>query len=165
MSFVDLLGRDVWTEADIVARTEALLHSEVSRQEELILSRKMIAFSMGRLVPNAEEGELLGRYELAAYLAQQEGIAARADMALLQGALDVEVAQSRLARDVEPATVLIDDIETPNPDAEQDASERAAAQATIDAGGADVLALVELRRPPPAPEPIPEPEQEPVDAE
>lgn len=154
MSFVNLLGNDVWSEADIVRRTEAELHGQVSREDELILSRKMIGFSLNRLIPTAEEGAQLMVYEIAAYAAQQSGNEARADMALLQSAMGVEAAQRRLALPAvtEPAMVTIIDetdayVEIINPAIAIDAAERAAAQAVLDAAGANALSLVLLRNP------------------
>lgn len=90
MGIVNLLASDVWTEADIVAYTEAMLRSGFPQAQQDILSRKMIGFSMGRIIPTAAEQADLMRFEQLAYEAQAAGRQARADMALLQGALDVE---------------------------------------------------------------------------
>lgn len=154
MSFVNLLGNDVWTEADIVHKTEAELHSTVSKEDELILSRKMTGFSLGRVIPTTQEQVDLMRYEMAAYAAQQSGIAARADMALLQSAMGVEAARHRLAQPAvtEPAmTMVLDEadayVEIANPAIATDAAERAEAQAELDNALPETLALVALRNP------------------
>jgi hypothetical protein len=139
MSFINLMASNVWSAADIVRRTEAELHGQISKESELILSRKMIGFSLGLMIPTAEEAAELTLYEMAAYQAQESGIAARSDMALLQSALDHEAAQRRLA----------------NPALAVDANERRAAQALLDAAGDDTLALVALRNP----EPVADPEE------
>lgn len=136
-SFINLLADDVWSEADIINKTEAELHSVCSESNELILSRKMIGFSLGRVIPTAQEQAGLTAYEIAAYQAQQSGIAARADMVRLQGALDHERTQARLA-----VSVTGDALDT---------AERAAAQAVIGAASASTLALVALRNPVVAP--------------
>lgn len=153
-SFVNLLGNDVWSEADIIHRTEAQLHGQVSKEDELILSRKMIGFSLGRMIPTAAEQAQLMLYETAAYAAQQSGLSARADMALLQSAMDVEAAQHRLtlpAVTEPPMITVIDEVdahvEIINPAIAGDAAERAAAQAVLDAAGPNTLALVALRHP------------------
>lgn len=158
-SFVNLLGNDVWSEADIVRRTEAELHGVVSKDAELILSRKMIGFSLGRVIPTAQEQAELLVYEMASYQAQQSGIAARADMALLQSALDYEQAQARLLLPAVtmPAMITIINeldahVEIINPAIAADEAERAAAQAVLDAATSETLALVLLRNPPPAPD-------------
>lgn len=136
MSFIDLYANDVWTEADIVHRTEALLHGQVSKEQELILSRKMIGFSLGLVIPTLEEQVELTAYQIAAEAAQQAGTEARADMALLQSAMDVEAAQARL---LQPAVTDED------ADLDLDAAERASAQAFIEIATLETLTLVSLR--------------------
>lgn len=139
VSFVDLLANDAWSEADIVHRTEAELHGHVSKETELILSRKMIGFSLGLVIPTSAEQVELTAYQVAAYLAQQSGIEARADMALLQSAMDYERAIARLL--------------LPVVEVAEDEIERAAAQAIINEISVEALALIMLRSPEPEPEP------------
>jgi hypothetical protein len=155
MSFVDLMANDVWTEADITHRTEALLHGQVSKEDELILSREMIGYSLGLLIPTAEQQEKLTAYQMAAYAAQQSGIEAMADMALLREVIAVERAQARLTQlpVTEPAVVTVIDggdayAEIINPAIAADEVERAAAQVVIDAAGNSARSLVLLRNPP-----------------
>lgn len=126
-SFVDVMSNDIWTEADIVARTEAMIQAAVSAQEQAILSRKMIAFSMGRLIPTADEAALLERFERAAYDAQAAGVAAREDMALLAATMAYEAAAARLG------------------DALLDPEQRAAAEAVIDEASEAVVELFTAR--------------------
>lgn len=116
MSFINLLGSDVWSEADIVNRTEAELHSAVSKETELILSRKMIGFSLGRLVPSAQEAIDLTNYEIASYQAQQSGNVARADMALLQAAMNHEQGIGESTDAEVLALVLLRNPPTPEPE-------------------------------------------------
>lgn len=155
MSFVDLMGNDVWSAADIVRRTEAELHGHVSKETELILSRKMIGYSLGLLIPTATEAGDLTMYETAAYLAQESGLAATADMVRLHSVFAHEAAQRRLALDpvVEPEMIeLVDDagelLTVVNPALTIDISERNTAQALLDAASTDTLSLVTLRNPP-----------------
>ena len=155
MSFINLMGSDVWSAADIVRRTEAELHGQVSKMDELILSRKMIGYSLGLMIPSAKEAADLTLYETAAYQAQESGIAAHADMALLQSALDYEAALRRLALPLitGPATIAALDadgrpITIANPALAVDAHERTAARDLLDAAGAETLDLVALRNPP-----------------
>lgn len=98
MSFVDVMKNDVWSDADITVRTEEMLHSAVSKDDELILSRKMIGYSLGLLIPTSAEAAQLTAYQIAGYTAQTAGVASRADMALLHSTLIYEVAVSRLAQ-------------------------------------------------------------------
>lgn len=166
MSFVNLMANDVWSEADITHRTEALLHGTVSKETELILSRKMIGYSLGLVIPTAQEAADLTVYEAAAYAAQQAGVAARADMALLASVLNYEAAQARLALPLIIVPVVVALVSAPGYPAAQvvqvatithavtvevDEAERAAARAIVTAAGADTRALVALRIPPEAP--------------
>lgn len=139
-SFINLLENDVWSEADIINKTEAELHSVCSKTNELILSRKMIGFSLGRMIPTAQEQAELTAYEIAAYQAQQSGIAARADMVRLQAALDYERAHARLALPIPQEG-----------DTAADAEERSSAQAIVNAATSETLELVALRNPPVTP--------------
>lgn len=124
-----MLGNDIWSEADIVAKTEAELHSVFSLENEQILSRKMIAFSLGRLIPSLQEQEDLMTYETAAYLAQVSGREARKDMAALLLAMEYEKARATLLK----------------VDASED--EIAAARAIIDNASTETKDLVILRTP------------------
>lgn len=138
MSFVDLLSSDVWSEADIVRRTEALVRSEFSRDAETILVRKVQGVALG--VPlSAEDEAEVAAFRAVLLAAQAAGVEARADMVRLQAVLDHEAALGRL---VLPAI---------EGDAE-DAVERGAAQALVDGASAETLALYALRHPEPEPE-------------
>lgn len=151
MSFIDLMANDVWSEADITHRTEAMLHGQVSKEQELILSRKMIGFSLGLVIPTAEEQVELTTYQLAAEAAQQAGVEARADMALLQEVLDYEAAQARLALPaiIDPVMITEGEEEIPNPGVAADMAERAEAQSVIGTVSNNAKSLALLRNPPP----------------
>lgn len=128
MSFIDLLGDVVWSEADITARTEALVHAEFSVQEETILNRKVTGAVLGQWqMTQQEQGDLL-RYAAVCLQAKQAGVAARADNALLRQALAVEAALRRLAGSDDSALT------------------RDQAQAVVDAAPAEVRDLVAARR-------------------
>ena len=134
MSFIDLMASTIWSEADIVRRTEEIVHGQFPVEAEVILHRKVTAAVIGQYTLTPAEQMDVGRYAQVCEAARQEGDAARADMALLTAAMAVEAAQRRLS---------LPEIE----DGEQDAAERVAAQAVVDAAGPDVLALVALRNP------------------
>ncbi len=141
MSFVDLLGNDVWSEADIVRRTEALVRREFSRDAETILVRKVQGVALG--VPlSAEDEAEVAAFRAVVQSAQAEGVEARADMALLQTVLVHEAALARLALPVVEGDAL-------------DAAEREAAQALVNGASAETLSLYAMRHP------VPEPEGEP----
>lgn len=147
MSFVNLMGNDVWSEADIVNRTEAMIRSVFSDQVVAILNRKATGAALGQYTMTDDERAELARYAQACEDAHQAGNAARADMALLQRALDVEAAQRRLLLPLYAGPVLLED-GTADPQAEADAAQRAAAQAVIDGATPDVLDLVAARAAP-----------------
>lgn len=113
MRFINLLANDVWSETDIVNRTEAMVRSTFSEQEETILSRKLFGFMMGLSVPTADEAELLTRSERVLREAQAAGLEARADMLLLQRVLDYEASD----RSTPPEADLVELFTLRNPPA------------------------------------------------
>lgn len=157
-SFVNLLANDAWSEADIVARTEALIGSEFSPNAAAILNRKVAAVPLGAYTLSPEELAEVGRYAALSNLAQAAGVAARADMALLRLVWDHEAQVRRLALPVQPATVPAtlpngDVVAAPNPAFAADQAARAVATAAVAAATAPVLALALLRLPPVPPPP------------
>lgn len=151
-SFVNLMASDRWSEADIVARTEAMIHGEFPADQELILNRKATGKALGTYVLTADEQAQLARYVTVCEAARAAGIAARADMALLTKVLAVEAARRRLTLPVvAPVTAGDPPIVTNQTKVDADAAERMAAQAVFDAASVAALDLVALRNPPPPP--------------
>lgn len=95
MSFVDLMADHRWTEADIVARTEAMVREHFSAAAEQILSRKVMGAGMGFPLATAEMMELQ-LFQNTVLSAKAAGEAARADMLLLLEALAVERGEADL---------------------------------------------------------------------
>lgn len=165
MSFVNLLANDVWSEADIVRRTEAMIRSEFSADAETILNRKVSGMALGAYKPSAADQVEIARYNKTAHDAQVAGAKARADMALLQQVFAIEAAARRLSQHVvapefpEEGSALDPSLAEGlalNADAvAQDEAERANAQAVIDAASEEARALFQIRNPEPAP---PEPD-------
>lgn len=141
-SFINLMADDVWSDADILRRTEAMIRSEFSAETETILNRKATGAALGQYELTPDDLAEIGRYDQVALAAQAAGVAARADMALLLRVFPLEDAQRRLDRlslagawdrlqdpEVDPIT----DEETGEvvnaAEVEQDKVERAAAQA------------------------------------
>ena len=152
MSFIDMLGNEVWSESDIMTRGREVINAQVSvaRQDEL--RTIMLGHIAGMRVASPEEMAEIGLVQQVTEQQALDNNAARADNALLAAVLTHEAALARLALPevIEPATVLVvgmDGIETeaPNPAIEQDAAERA--DATIKAANAsvEVVALYALR--------------------
>lgn len=155
-SFINLMANDVWSDADITNRTEAMVRSEFSATTEGIINRKVSGAGLGAYTLTLADQAEIGYFAQVTQAAAMAGMAAKADMILLQSALDYEAAQERLAQlpITEPATVTITDTdgattEAPNPAIAADAEERAAAQAVLDAVFVYTLELVALRNPPP----------------
>lgn len=136
MSFVDLMKNDVWSDADITTRTEAMVRAEFSVERELILNRKMQGAAAGVYPLSPEEQMEAQRFQQVCFLAQQEGVAARRDMALLSEALACEAAARRLAQ--EPVSDADEGYE-------QDLEERVQAEAVLAGAPAEVLELVAKR--------------------
>jgi hypothetical protein len=102
MSFVDVMANDVWTAADIVRRTEAIVRSQFSAEDEQILNRKVTGQMLGQYTLTPDEQAELSAFAAATEAARLQGSAARADMALLAQALAVE------AGTLDPAAVAQD---------------------------------------------------------
>ena len=143
-SFIDMMADDVWSEADIVRRTETMIRSEFPAEIETILNRKVTAATLGEYELSEQEQTELARYKAVSQAAQTEGVGARADMALLLSVFPFEAAQRRLDRtalvvawdrlqDPEVAPVLDEETgEIVNAaEVEQDKAERATAQAVV----------------------------------
>lgn len=90
MSFVDLMKDDVWTEADITRRTEALVRSEFSVDQETILNRKLQGALSGQYQLSTSDQQDLARFSQVTLAAQQAGTEARASVALLNEAMEIE---------------------------------------------------------------------------
>ena len=151
MSFVDLMASDVWTDADITRRTEAMVRSRFTEAAELVINRKLQGAALGqyRLTP-AEQAEVAA-FNATVFDARQAGEAARADMALLREVLAAEPAYLRLRRQT-VAPALDEEGAVINQEAlDADAAERAEAQAAMDSVSTPGLELLALRNPEPEP--------------
>lgn len=137
-SFIDLMASDVWTDADITRRTEAMVRKEFSVEAETVLNRKVVAMGIGQYEPTAADMFEMARFRDVVEAAHDAGVAARADMALLAQVLALEAAHRRLAQPLPP-----DD--APPEDTAADAAERAAAQAVVDGAQLPVRNLFDLR--------------------
>jgi hypothetical protein len=143
-SFINLMADDVWSETDMIRRTEAMIRSEFSLELETILNRKVSGMALGTYQPTGQDLADIARYDEVARDAQAAGVAARADMALLLQVFPLEEAQRRLDRPVLPAAwerlqlpevePVLDDVTgevTNGAEVEQDRAERDAAGAVI----------------------------------
>lgn len=99
MSFVNLMADDRWSEADIVRRTEALIASEFPPEAQAILNRKATGAALGAYTLTPQDQADLQHFTSVSLVAQQAGIEARAQMALLGRVLDAEQGIAPLAED------------------------------------------------------------------
>lgn len=98
MSFIDLMSNDIWTEADILRRTESMIRSEFSLESESVLNRKATGAALGNYTLSEDE-----MYELVHYTAVAENVrieyqAALEDMKLLNAVFPYEKAEAFLAK-------------------------------------------------------------------
>lgn len=156
MSIVNLMASDIWSEADIVGRTEAVIESVYPRDAVVILNRKVTAAMIGKYTMTAAEDQDVLDYAALCESAAIAGDEARSDMALLNRVLAYEQAVRRLTLSevTEPATVTVTDedgvaSEQANPAIAVDEDERAIAQLFIDEVGIAVTDLFDLRNPAP----------------
>lgn len=96
-SFINLMADDVWSEADIVNRTEAIIAAEFPPAQHAILQRKVQGQALGVYQLTEQEQQELGLYAMLSESAGDLADAARADMALLRDALAMEAAFRELA--------------------------------------------------------------------
>lgn len=151
-SFINLLADDLWSDADIVNRTESLIRSEFSVADEAILNRKLTGMALGQYTLSAAEKADLQRFAMLTASARQTGVQARQDMALLRDTLALEEAEQRLTLPKVLALMSEGTKEAPsmvlNPDELAiDQAERTAAQAVVTGATPAVIALRDLRRP------------------
>ena len=96
MSFVNLLANDVWSEYDIIRRTEAMIRKEFSLEAETILNRKVLGMTTASYEATPEDLSEIERYTEVVMEAREAGNAARSDMQLLLKVLEMEKAKARL---------------------------------------------------------------------
>lgn len=97
MSFIDLMSNDIWTEADILRRTESMIRSEFSLESESILNRKATAATLDNYTLSEDEIYELVRYTAVAENARVEYQNAVKDMHLLHEVFKYEEAERVLS--------------------------------------------------------------------
>jgi hypothetical protein len=146
MSFVDLMGNDIWSDADITRKTEAIIRSQFSEDDERILNRKITGLLIGQYNLTESEQEELARFQQIVFLAQSEGNDARNDMALLKAVLPVDQAYKRLQR-AEVLPIMEDETVINQTEITNDSMERSEAQFVVDNASEEIMALVLQRNP------------------
>lgn len=110
MSFVNLLANDIWSEVDIINRTEAMIAAEYPAQIAGVLSRKVTAATLGAYTLTDEEKQHLVHYTDVCVYAAAEGVAARQDMALL---LEVVAYEANPELELSPAAQAVYNLRHP----------------------------------------------------
>jgi|GEM_PF-1055559 len=87
-----------WEPRQIAKRAEAMVRSQFSVAEELILSRKLQGVAQGAYTLSSEEEAQVAAFQATTLAAQAAGVQAAADNTLLVDVLAYEQAQRRLAR-------------------------------------------------------------------
>ena len=65
-SFVDLMGNDVWSEADIKSRLHAMIRARFSEQVEAELSRSVMGAMLGQHQITPQEGAAIAAFKARA---------------------------------------------------------------------------------------------------
>ena len=151
---LDLMGNTVWTEAQIAKYIVSLIRQSYSENDELYLARISLGKLMGIYTPTAEEEAQIGPFQTYVEACRTTGNQMRQDNDLLRRTIEYENALKKIESPVPAvdATITIIDesgneVTVDNPVLVQDAEERIAAQAIIDAVTQDVLDLYYLRNP------------------
>ena len=147
MSFIDLMSSNIWTDADIIRRTEAMIRSKFSVEQELIINRKLQGAALGQYILSDVEKQEIAEFQSLVFEAQQAGDKARADMFLLNEIFRVEPAYQRLQKKViEP---ILDESEQiiNQEEIDRDIEERVRAEETLVGVSEEVRDWVVKRNP------------------
>lgn len=159
-SFINLMGNDVWTDIDILARQRATIASIVSSDRQDELRTIMIGYLAGMRTATPAELAEVAMIKSTTEAAYAVTIQARLDMALLAETLAIEPAFVRLDRPlVQAVPNPVPNTSPPSPtyvailnqsDLDQDALDRAAALAVVTPASQPAKDLARLRNPLPA---------------
>lgn len=114
MSFIDLMSNDHWTAADIQRRTEFIIRSDFSLEDETILNRKALGMALGTYELTESEAYELQRYTAVAENARIEYNSAFADMNLLNQVFKIE--EAKKIQKLTPLDEAIEFLETEVPE-------------------------------------------------
>ena len=149
MSFINLMGNVVFTDKQILNRTEAMIRNVFSKEAETIHNRKIQEIHLGQAQMTPELGAEIALFAKVTKEAQEAGEQAKADNELLKQTLAYEDAERTLALSWEFETTTQDEEgnEITSPQYEVFLSARADAENCIKNASQSVIDLVEKRRP------------------
>jgi hypothetical protein len=151
MNIVNLMSNIIWSESDILSRTEDMIASRFSTAATVIMNRKVTAAMLGQYTLTTEEELEVQAYSSVCEAAAIAGNVARTSMVLLRLVLKYESAKQRLSipEVLEPKTIEVEGVEETNPALAVDLDERNIAQAVVNEAAVSTLDLVLLRNPVP----------------
>lgn len=146
MSFIDLMSHTIFTESDILKRTESMIRTYYSREQENILNRKMTGVMTGTYTLSESESMEIQDFSIKIMQARQVNIKATADNELLKKIIEVE---KSYLRSISPVIeeILEEDVVTNSVEIAIDLEERSLAQSVVDNASGDVMDWVHLRNP------------------
>lgn len=136
MSFIDMMANDVWSEADISNKVQAMIRSRYSENDEL---------KAARLARNGGNSAYVAEVDQWIADCVQQGREARADMALLDQVFEMEAAAHRLALPVMKPELGENDQVTNQDAIAHDQAERVHAQAILDGASQKAHAIYAQR--------------------
>ena len=140
------MGNTIWSEQDIVGKTEAMIRSEFSQTDETIMNRKFVGSLTGQYTLSAEEKQQIERFNTVVVASQKEGYAARKDMQLLSKVLVAEPAYQRIQLPM-IEQIIEDGIIINQEDIDRDMEERAAAHEIFNSADNETKDLIYKRNP------------------
>ena len=146
MSFINMMANDVWSEADILKKTESMIRTYYSEEEETILNRKMTGVITGNYQLTAKEAAEIQDFSVKIMESRQANIEATRDMLLLLRVLDTEKSFLRLRLPI-PEEVIEEEIVTNQAEIDIDLQERNAAEEVVASASEEVMKGVMLRNP------------------
>lgn len=96
MSFIDLMSNNIFTEADILNRTQAMVRTFYSDEQEKILSRKVTGMMLGGYSLSIPEQEEIANFSTIVNQAKIENELATIDNELLKQIIEVEKSYLKL---------------------------------------------------------------------
>lgn len=147
MSFVNLLGNNLWSEYDILRHTEAMIRKEFSIEKEAVINRKATRAAIGSYSLTQEDQNELQEYAKVSEKAGQAGIEAAKDNALLSETLAYEKSKQRLS--IPEIEKVFDEQGTlvNKEEVEKDQTERAEALLVANEARSEVIGLYSIRNP------------------
>ena len=141
-----MMANDVWSQADILRKTESMIRTYYSEEQENILNRKMTGVITGNYQLNAKEAAEIQDFSVKILESRQANIEATRDMILLLQVLEVEKSFLRLRLPM-LEEVIEEEIVINQEEIDIDLQERNAAEEVVATASEEVMKWVLLRNP------------------